>query len=180
MRSATLERDPRASSAQRTFTGRFENVVGRFPDRVAFRLKTPEGYRQIAYREVYRQVLGAAAGLLSHGLKPGERVAILSENRPEWVVTYLGILFAGGTPVPLDTQISPPEWRRLLDDSDAQFVLVSGLHLPALKEAIKGTRLVQKWICFDPLGGETDSRSELSGFIRRGLALDPCPRLPES
>src|SRR5436309_13233723 len=153
MQTAALPQKLPAERSQTTYTRHFEQVVERFPDRVAFRLKTLEGYRQVTYREVHRQATGTAAGLRAQGLRHGERVAILSENRPEWVVSYLGILFAGGTPVPLDVQISPPEWRRLLDDSEAQFVLVSGLYLPELQEAIKGTRLVQKWICFDPLGG---------------------------
>ena len=152
----------------------------RFPDRVAFRLKTLEGYRQVTYREVHRQATGTAAGLRAQGLRHGERVAILSENRPEWVVSYLGILFAGGTPVPLDVQISPPEWRTLLDDSEARFVFVSGLHLPKLREALEGSPLRERWICFDPLEDQAQSRSELSGFVRWALSLNRRAELPES
>jgi acyl-CoA synthetase (AMP-forming)/AMP-acid ligase II len=110
-------------TSARTYNERFEQVVRQFPNRIAFRLKTPEGYRHITYRELHQQSRAVAQGIMGLGLKPGGRVAILSENRPEWVIAYLGIFQAGGTAVPLDPQISPEEWKRLLDESEAQRLL---------------------------------------------------------
>ena len=105
-------RMPRVSqSPPQTFNQKFEEIVQRFPDRVAFRLKTPQGYTTVSYRDAFHQSSSVAQGLLALGLKPGSRVAILSENRPEWVVAYLGIYLSGMIAVPLDTQISPAEWR---------------------------------------------------------------------
>ncbi len=163
-----------------TFNRFFEQSVQHFPDRVAFRLKTPEGYREVAYREVHRQARGVALGLMGMGLRRGARVAILSENRPEWVYAYIGIFLAGGTVVPLDTQISPSEWRRLLDDSDSQAVFVSGHLLPRLREAVQDSPLVGKLICFDDVPGDHDVRAELAGLVDWGGALNPEPVLPES
>jgi len=167
-------------SAATTFNHLFKKSVLRFPNRVAFRLKTPDGYREVDYREVDRQTRGVALGLTGMGFRPGARVAILSENRPEWVYAYVGILLAGGTAVPLDTQISPREWRRLLDDSDSQVVFVSGNLLPRLREAVQDSPLVGRLICFDDVPGDHDVRGELSGLVDWGLALDPAPALPES
>jgi long-chain acyl-CoA synthetase len=167
-----------ASSSPITFNQRFEEIARKYPERTAFRLKTPEGYRTFSYREAYRQARDVAAGLLAMGLPRGARVAILSENRPEWVVAYLGIYLAGGTVVPLDTQISPEEWRRLLDDSESWTVFVSGLLLPKLKQAVADSRPPRQLICFDPLGGDRDARMELGGFIEWGASLNPQPSLP--
>jgi long-chain acyl-CoA synthetase len=161
-----------------TYNQLFERSVRHFPDRVAFRLKTPDGYREINYREVDRQARGVALGLAGMGLRPGARIAILSENRSEWVFAYLGTFLAGGTAVPLDTQISPAEWRRLLDDSGAQVAFVSGHLLPRLREAVQDSPLVGKLICFDDVPGDHDVRSELSGLVEWGLALNPAPILP--
>ncbi len=159
-----------------TFNQRFEEIVRRFPDRIAFRLKAPDGYRTFTYREAYRQARAVAAGLRAMGLQRETRVAILSENRPEWVVAYLGIFLSGGTVVPLDPQISPAEWRRLLDDSEAQTVFVSGLLITRLEEAV--TDSGRFLVSFDPLPGNRDSRKELSGFLEWAASLDPQPSLP--
>ncbi len=161
-----------------TFTQHFEFVVRRFPDRIAFRLKTHEGYRTITYSEALRQAMAVAAGLLATSLQRGARVAILSENRPEWVVAYLGILYAGGTTVPLDTQISPEEWRRLLEDSETRTVFVSGLLLPKLREAVADSRPPRVLICFDAQPGDRDARTELAGLIEWAESLSPAPALP--
>jgi long-chain acyl-CoA synthetase len=167
------------SPLPKTFNQKFEDTVHRFPDQTAFRLKTPEGYRTYSYREAYRQSRAVAQSLIALGLQQGARVAILSENRPEWVVAYLGIYLAKMIAVPLDTQITQREWRRLLEDSQSQVVFVSGLLLPDLKEAVKNSLPLLRIICFDSLDGDRDARNEISGLIEWAEGLTPPPVLPE-
>lgn len=166
------------SAKHKTYNEYFEEVVQRRQDEVAVRLKTPTDYRQITYRELHRQVRGVACALLHQGVRRHERVAILSENRPEWVVSYLGIYFAGATVVPIDPQITPEEWRRLLDDSEARLVFVSGLLLEKLRHAVEDSPLPGRIVCFDPIGGEQEVQS-LPGMIEQGLGLVPLPELPK-
>jgi long-chain acyl-CoA synthetase len=176
----TRSRIRRASQpTPRTFNQKFEEIVRRFPSRTAFRQKTPHGYTTVAYQEAYRQSGAVAQGLLALGLKTGSRVAILSENRPEWVVAYLGIYLSGMVAVPLDSQISPEEWRRLLEDSESQVVFVSGLLLSRLQEATGDLPHPIRIISFDAVEGDLDSRSELAGFINWATALAEPPALPE-
>jgi long-chain acyl-CoA synthetase len=162
-----------------TYTQRFEAIVHRAPDRLAVRLKTPGGYRQTTYGELYRQVRGVAIALVARGLLRQQRAAILSENRPEWAVAYLGILMAGGSAVPLDPQISPQEWRRLLDDSEAQVIFVSGPLLVKLREAVTGSPLCERIICLDAAAAEGAGWS-LDTLVEWGLGKVPSPLLPES
>ncbi len=162
-----------------TFNQQFEAIVQRFPDRTAFRLKTPHGYPTVSYREAYRQARGVALALLASGLKHGSRVAILSENRPEWVVAYLGVYLSGMVAVPLDTQISPPEWRRLIEDSEAQVIFASGLLVSGFLDAIKNSPAQPQVISFDPAPGNADARKELAGFIDSATGLTNPPGLPE-
>jgi long-chain acyl-CoA synthetase len=162
-----------------TFNQRFEAIVRRFPERTAFRLKTPQGYTAVSYFEAHRQARGVALGLLASGLKSGDRAAVLSENRPEWVVAYLGIYLAGMIAVPLDAQLSPGEWRRLLDDSEARTIFVSSLMLPKLQQAIADSRSQCRVISFDPLPGNQGPRGELTGFIDWATGLHNLPALPE-
>jgi long-chain acyl-CoA synthetase len=166
--------------APRTFNERFETVARRFPDRIAFRLKTPKGYTTVSYHEAYMQARAVAQGLLALELKPGSRVGILSENRPEWVVAYLGSYLSGMVAVPLDAQISPAEWRRLLDDAEAHTIFVSGLLLPKLQEATEGPGPSRRLISFDPFPGSHNRRDEFTGFIDWAAGLPAPPPLPEA
>ncbi len=187
-----LQKHPQIAQAlPRTFNQQFEEIVRRFPDRTAFRLKTPQGYPTTSYREADRQAKAVAVALVASGLKRGSRVAILSENRPEWVVAYLGIYLSGMIAVPLDTQISPEEWRRLIDDADARTIFVSGRLLPKLLEAIKLSH-APRWVTsFDPISGDgtslgghnpfedNDPRMGFTGLIDWAAGLADPPILPE-
>ncbi len=160
------------------YTEHFEEVAARFSGRIAFRLKTPDGYRTMSYAEVRRQVLGVARGLVALGLKRGARVAVLSENRPEWVIAYLGAYFAGLTAVPLDPQISPAEWRRLLEDSESQAVFASGLLISRLGEVLGDSFPADRLICFDPMAGAAGDGMDLGVFLDRAYSMEPAPELP--
>jgi long-chain acyl-CoA synthetase len=168
----------RPGSLALTFNQRFEEVAGQFPDRVAFRLKTTDGYQTYTYREACNRTRAVAAGLLAMGVQSGTRVAILSENRPEWVIAYLGIFFSGGTVVPLDAQLSSQEWRRLIDDSESRIVFVSGLLLPKLREAVGDCRPPCFLICFDEVTVDQDSRTSLHGFIGWAESQNPGRAVP--
>ena len=169
----------RTQNAPQTYNQQFESIVRRFPDRTAFRLKTPNGYPTTSYREAYRQARGVALGLLALDLKQGSRIAILSENRPEWVVAYLGIYLSGMVAVPLDTQISPAEWRRLVEDSEAQVIFASGGLLPGLRDVLKDSIPPRRLVSFDPVYGDHDARAELGGLIDWANTLPSVPELPE-
>jgi long-chain acyl-CoA synthetase len=173
-------KQPRISQTPpQTFNQKFEEIAHRFPDRTAFRLKTPQGYTTVTYREAHHQSTSVAQALLALGLARGSRVAILSENRPEWVVAYLGSYLAGMVAVPLDTQISPSEWRRLLDDSETQTVFVSSMLMPKLEDAIADSHAPPHVISFDPIERDHDARTELAGMIDWAANLTSPPPLPE-
>jgi len=69
------------------------------------------------------QALGLS--LLDLGVRPGDRVAILSENRPEWAVADLAALSIGAVTVPIYTTLAAPEIAHILTDSAASVVIVS-------------------------------------------------------
>jgi long-chain acyl-CoA synthetase len=73
-----------------------------------------------------RKTRGLAVGLASLGVDRGDRVAILSENRPEWPMADFAALALGGVTVPVYTSYLPPQIEYLLNDSAAKVVVVSG------------------------------------------------------
>ncbi|MDG5766351.1 AMP-binding protein [Balneolales bacterium ANBcel1] len=87
--------------------------------------KTDDTYRPTTYRETLEQVYDFGAGLMSLGIEPGERVALLSEGRNDWVVSELAILFNGAVNVPLSVKLSPVELQFRLFHSDATVLIVS-------------------------------------------------------
>lgn len=64
------------------------------------------------------------AGLLEHGLKPGDKVALISTNRPEWHIIDLGITMAGMINVPIYPTITEEDYQYILDDAEAKLCFV--------------------------------------------------------
>jgi long-chain acyl-CoA synthetase len=108
-----------------TLTDKLKEVVLKDPQRVVVQIKTDEGYEQYTYREMYDAVQSIQEILLGFGIRRHDKVAIISENRPEWGFIYFGILLAGAIAVPLDVQSNPDEVKFLLDDSESKAVIVS-------------------------------------------------------
>ena len=115
---------------------RFENLVSLFLTRVAEKGDKPflwakrEGeWRSISWAEAARQVASLAASLKRIGLQPGDRVALVSENRPEWLIADMGIMAAGCVTVPTYTTNTPRDHTHVLGNSGARAVMVSNQKL---------------------------------------------------
>lgn len=92
----------------------------------ALRYKRFGRYTDICWTDYRRQADGAAAGLVELGVKPGDRVALLSENRHEWLIADYAILSAGAANVPLHAPLTAPQAAYQIGHSDARGVIVSG------------------------------------------------------
>lgn len=79
----------------------------------------------ISSDEMLRRARHIAAGLHSLGVRSGDRVAILSESRPEWTLTDAGCIFAGAIDVPIYPTLMPPQVRYILKDSGARVLVVA-------------------------------------------------------
>ncbi len=110
----------------------FDSLVSLFLTRAAEKGEAPflwakrEGqWRSISWAEAARQVAALAAGLKRIGLQPGDRVALVSENRPEWLIADLGIMAAGCVTVPTYTTNTTRDHAHILGNSGASAVVVS-------------------------------------------------------
>ena len=79
----------------------------------------------ISYHEAARQVAALADNLKRIGLKPGDPVMLVSENRPEWLIADLGIMAAGCVTVPTYTTNTTRDHQHILANSGASAVIVS-------------------------------------------------------
>lgn len=81
-------------------------------------------FSTISFREVYESGVALATGLIDIGLKAREHVAVLSDNRKEWIITNYGILLSGAADVPRGTDVTDGDIKYILPHSDATMVFV--------------------------------------------------------
>jgi long-chain acyl-CoA synthetase len=103
----------------------FFDQARRHGDKPYLWAKRDGAYRPITWREAAAQVEGLARGLRALGLQRGDRVALVSENRPEWMIADLAIVSAGGITVPAYTTHQVEDHRYLLANSGARAAIVS-------------------------------------------------------
>ena len=82
-------------------------------------------YRPLSWREVETAVTHLARALIAYGIEPGDRVALVSENRPEWIIADLAIVSAGAITVPAYVTNTGNDHRHVLGNSGAHAVIVS-------------------------------------------------------
>lgn len=115
---------------------RFDNLVQMFFTRAREKgdapflwAKTGGKWEPTSWAEAARQVAGLAAALKKLGLKPGDRVMLVSENRPEWCISDLAIMAAGGVTVPTYTTNTERDHQHIIDNSGASMTIVSNAKL---------------------------------------------------
>ena len=104
---------------------RIQEAAARYPEKVAIQMKAGDRYQKYSYRDVLKQVNSVASSLVRRGIEKGDRVAILSENRPEWMIAYLAVVACRAVIVPLDAQLGEKEVSLLLSSSEAKAIFVS-------------------------------------------------------
>lgn len=98
----------------------------RFGNRVAMRHPHDGLFHDLAWSDYRRQADQAASGLIELGVQVGDRVAILSENRFEWLIADHAILSSGAADVPLHAPLSPKQVEYQVGHSEARGIIVSG------------------------------------------------------
>ena len=96
-------------------TQRFFDQADRYGDRTCFAHRDADGWHEHSWTEVCRQVRNVMSGLRNAGIKPGDRVLLLAENRPEWAVFDLAIMGVGAYVVPAYTTHTKADLTHIFD-----------------------------------------------------------------
>ena len=138
----------------------FVSNAERLKERTAFMYKHEGQYKSISYNEAWTMVKKIAAGLASLGVKRGEKVALLSENRYEWAFTDYAVLALGAVNVPIYPSLLTYQVEYLLKDSGARVILCSDRVQLAKVESVRAhCPVLEKIIVFSP---DQESASYLS------------------
>jgi long-chain acyl-CoA synthetase len=140
----------------------FFDWAARRGDRPFLWAKRDGTYRPISWREAARQVSAMARGLRVLGVARGDRVALVAENRPEWVIADLAIMAAGAITVPAYTTHTVEDHRHLLSNSGAKAVIVSTAALAnRVMPAADQVSTITSIITFEPLRSGQLSHAEV-------------------
>jgi long-chain acyl-CoA synthetase len=136
------------------------NSAGRGPSRPAFVFRD----RRTSYGELQAQARHLAGLLAAAGVRPGDRVAMMLPNVPEFGAAYFGILAAGAAVVPLNPLLKPDEVQYILQDSAAGSILCLEMSRPLLAASRAPIHPLPRLIVLDApnLGGEV-SRAPAAG-----------------
>ena len=176
------------NSTPGTLNRLFFDAVERYHKPDALQVKRGGRYEPISHATLQDRVRRASLGLEQSGVQPGDRVAILSENRPEWAIADYACLMLGAVDVPLYPNLPAEQIAYILRDSGSSAIFISNAvqaakiaeirgHCPALRmvisfdEAIDGADLTIAEL--ETRGAAVDDESRRRGYRERALAVRP-------
>lgn len=131
-------------------------------------------WHRISGVEAVERIKRIALGLSELGVKAGDRIAIISENRPEWSLTDLAILSLGAVNVPIYTTQAVEQIRYILENSGAKMLCVSGKKLyQHAEDAIRSVERLERLVFFDPAAvpGDESRAISLESIEQKGAQL---------
>jgi len=150
-------------------TDLFEETVQKFGNNVYLWEKKTDKYLPTTYKEVNILVHKFAAGLVKLGIKKGDRLALISEGRNEWVISELGILYAGAVNVPLSVKLSEPaELEFRLIHAGVRMVIASKGQLKKVTALKPFLPDLEKIIVLDPIENSENQEIYFGDVLKMG------------
>jgi acyl-CoA synthetase (AMP-forming)/AMP-acid ligase II len=155
---AAERKDIDQTVAGQTVCTLFQQTIERNPDVEALRWKDGEEWRALTWREYGDRVRDLANGFISLGLEPGQFVTIMGRNLPEYNITDLAILHAGGIPVSLYNTLAPEQISYIVNHCEARFSVVEDRNFHErflkIKDEISNVEKVVMWHGADEFSGD--------------------------
>jgi long-chain acyl-CoA synthetase len=165
------ERIPLHEGEPTTLVEVFEHVPRAHPRPDTLNFKRDGAWVSISAVEMLKRIRSIAAGLYSLGVRRGDRVAILSESRPEWVLTDAGCMFATAIDVPIYPTLMAPQVRYILKDSGARVLVVQNEEkFQAIRAVIAECPSIEHVVFFEKPATEA-GRISLAQLEERGRVL---------
>jgi long-chain acyl-CoA synthetase len=144
-------------SAQ-TIIDRFDERVAAHPEAVALRYKAGGGWNDITWRDYGERVRRAAKALMAQGLGHGEKMSLLSLNRPEWHVVDIACLSIGAATAPIYVTNSPEQVAYIIGHSESKVAVVQNTEqLQKVLKMRSELPALQKVVVIEGYGGDADA-----------------------
>ena len=164
-------RVPLTSGEPTTLPEVYELVARNHPKPDTLNYKRGGAWHKISAADMLQRAKHVALGLYSLGLRKGDRVALLSESRVEWVLADQGCLFAGAITVPIYPTLTPSQAQYILKDSGARLLFIqSPEKLAQMQDVLRDTPNISHVVLLEP-GGDENILS-LSALEKLGRDLD--------
>ena len=134
-----------------------EKYTRQYADHVYLREKVNGKWLEITQEQTRNEAYRIGAGLISLGVKKGDKIALLSESRAMWILAEIGALYAAAVDVPLSVNLG--EGKDLvfrINHSESKWIFVSGNHLPRIRAILDQCPDVEKVIVFDDTAFDFD------------------------
>ncbi|MCX6567995.1 MAG: AMP-binding protein [Candidatus Aminicenantes bacterium] len=155
--------------AERTLPRLFEDSVKAYPGNVLIWEKNGERYEPTTYAEMRLLVHRFAAGLMSLGLGRGDRAALISEGRREWIVSELGILFSGAVNVPISVKVDElGDLKFRLAHSGCRLAIVSRSQAAKIRQIRKDLPELAMTVVLDELNAYAADEVPATEVLWRG------------
>lgn len=149
------------------------HIMGRFPKPLTIGRCRGDEILELSSKDVFERIRDLSLGFRALGVASGDRVAIVSESRPEWLLADLAILTAGAVTVPIYPTLSASQARYILQDSGARLAVVSTrLQVEKVQEVRHLVPTLEMVVTMDPAAaaGAPASVLALEEVERRGHA----------
>jgi long-chain acyl-CoA synthetase len=154
--------------SMKTIIDLFEESVSKFSENPYIWEKQNEKFNPTTYFQTRDEVYIVAAGILSLGISKGDRIALLSEGRKYWVISELGILYAGAVNVPLSIKLDASDLHFRLRHSEAKIIIVSGGQSHKIKGIKDRLTFVKTIIYLDEQESYSSNEMHISTLISMG------------
>ena len=133
--------------------------------------------RRLTYRELNELACRCASGLAKAGVRPGDKVAVLLSNEPEFLIAYFGVLKAGACVVPLNTLLKSGEIAAELEDSDSTLLIADEALLSEARSAFARVEACDRLVVVraGPRNGTQGQAPEECGCDWQELLGNGCP-----
>jgi long-chain acyl-CoA synthetase len=135
--------------SMKTIVKLFDTIVTEHPSNVAFWEKYTDKYEPTTYHEMQDRARALSACLKSYGIEKGDRVAMLSQARRDWVVSEMGIFNLGAINVPLSTKLETADIIFRLNHSSSKIIIISEIHYPKISNVLDQLPSLEKVILLD-------------------------------
>ena len=157
----------------------FENAVEKFADNKLFGVKNAQGSELdwMTYAEIGQRVDHLRGGLIASGIKPGDTIGFIGNNRPEWAIAAFAAYGAGARFVPMYEAERPDTWEYIIGDSGIRLLIISKpeLHRQVSEFSGRIPTLEQTYV-IESKGPDSMAALERIGKVTPAASIKPTPQ----